>query len=352
MIKNLKLQNFRSHKASILELSPGVNIIKGTSYHGKTCIIRGLKWVLTNRPQGFAFKSYFSGNKEDTIIDLEFVEGQKVLRKRNNSDNEYIVNDISLKALRGEVPEEVLEVLQTNEINLCGQHEPYFMLQDTPGERGRKLNSVVNLEVIDEVLGKTSALIRKIKSSLDFNGQELESKEDNLLKYAKLEEYSTLADEIELLLHFQKDIAFKTGTLHEIIQQATKSATKIEEDKRWLEVKKPFEEINKLLKAKKDIDKKYESLEHLATYIDNYNSNIKGNKSWLKIKTDYDVLTLEIDQNMRLIYTIKELSLLINSITQAEKVKNLAFSVAKSKKKQRSETLKAEGICPLCGSKL
>ena len=64
MIKSLKIENFQSHKDSYLEFSNGINIISGKSNNGKTAILRALNWVITNRPQGIAFKSTFSDKKE------------------------------------------------------------------------------------------------------------------------------------------------------------------------------------------------------------------------------------------------------------------------------------------------
>ena len=45
-IKKIILQNFQSHKYSIVELDEQLNVIVGPSDSGKSAIIRALKWVL------------------------------------------------------------------------------------------------------------------------------------------------------------------------------------------------------------------------------------------------------------------------------------------------------------------
>ena len=70
MIQSIRLQNFQSHKDSYLRFSNGINIISGQSNNGKTSLLRGLNWVITNRPQGIAFKSIFSDKKEICRVSL------------------------------------------------------------------------------------------------------------------------------------------------------------------------------------------------------------------------------------------------------------------------------------------
>ena len=53
-IKLIELQNFQSHVKTIIEpAGPGfLTVITGPSDSGKTAIIRALKWLLYNQPQG------------------------------------------------------------------------------------------------------------------------------------------------------------------------------------------------------------------------------------------------------------------------------------------------------------
>ncbi len=54
-IKKVRIQGFQSHLDSTFTLSPGLNVITGPSDAGKTAIIRALRWLAFNEPQGEAF---------------------------------------------------------------------------------------------------------------------------------------------------------------------------------------------------------------------------------------------------------------------------------------------------------
>ena len=86
MIQSLKIQNFQSHKNSELVFSEGINIITGSSNNGKTAILRALGWVITNRPQGLAFKSYFADKKDSCKVTLT-INGQKIVWEKCRTFN-------------------------------------------------------------------------------------------------------------------------------------------------------------------------------------------------------------------------------------------------------------------------
>jgi len=352
MIKTLNVQNFQAHKDSTLEFHPGVNIIKGTSYHGKSSIIRALRWLLTNRPQGFAFKSHFADENEDTIVAIATEEGSEISRIRGKVENGYVCEDIEYKALRGEVPEEVLSKFNTNEINLLTQHEPYFMLQDTAGERGRKLNSVVNLGIIDEVLGKAAGLIRKINSDIIDTTNKLEVKKEELQKFDFLEEKEILANEINSLLIEQEEISKKYFNLSVLIKDIEEVKKSKEDNELWLYIKKPYEELIILIPNNQKIKNKIEELNKLTYEIEKCTNKIKEDKNWLFIKNEYSILNKEIIFNKNLRVKITELFKLVHSIEKTKTIQNSAIQAVKTIKEQYDTMLKSNKICPLCGAKL
>ena len=54
-IKRVTLENFQSHKHSVIDFDEQLNVIVGPSDSGKSAIIRGIKWVLYNEPTGDYF---------------------------------------------------------------------------------------------------------------------------------------------------------------------------------------------------------------------------------------------------------------------------------------------------------
>lgn len=78
-IKKIILQNFQSHKYTVIELDEELNVIVGPSDSGKSAIIRALKWVLYNEPAGDFFIR--EGEREASVT-LEFSDNIKVKRFR------------------------------------------------------------------------------------------------------------------------------------------------------------------------------------------------------------------------------------------------------------------------------
>src|SRR3990167_3010884 len=182
MIKSLTIENFQSHKNSFLEFSTGINIISGSSNNGKTAILRALNWVITNRPQGIAFKSNFSDKKETCRVSL-IINDIEIIRERNNSINSYQVGSSLFTTIGNDVPSEVSSAINISDINCASQFERHFLLMDSSGEVGRTINKVVKLDDID-------ALIYNISSKITSTNKELEIKKQDLDKLnASLEKF-------------------------------------------------------------------------------------------------------------------------------------------------------------------
>lgn len=54
-LKRVRLENFQSHRNSVIDFDRGLNVIVGPSDSGKSAIIRAIKWALYNEPSGNYF---------------------------------------------------------------------------------------------------------------------------------------------------------------------------------------------------------------------------------------------------------------------------------------------------------
>ena len=135
MIDTIEIENFQSHRHTTVQLSPGVNVIKGRSHSGKSSVMRAIRWALLNQPRGENFVSHFKGDKEVTSVGIQFDDGRHATRlRRGGSKNGYESSSGSFKALRSDVPEEITEITKMEAINVQMQGAPYFMLSETPGK--------------------------------------------------------------------------------------------------------------------------------------------------------------------------------------------------------------------------
>lgn len=219
MIKSIELTNFLTHKDTTIELSKGVNVLKGQTASGKSSIVKGLKWILENRPMSDSLKSHFAKVRDTTNVKLSLDDGE-VTRSKNNLFNGYLIKGRELKAIRSDVPEEVTTLLNMNEINLHSQFDGFFLLQKSSGEVARLLNDFVGLSIIDESQRRVNSLISRSNADLARNTTEVEECNkliEELECYQKIEtklnildsflsQYDGVASELDRLLGFEKQI--------------------------------------------------------------------------------------------------------------------------------------------------
>lgn len=87
-MKRLIIENFQSHQKTVIEFAPvgGLTVIVGPSDTGKTVIIRALRWLFYNQPQGMEF---VRTGASFARVTLEYESGHKVIRERTVSTNRY-----------------------------------------------------------------------------------------------------------------------------------------------------------------------------------------------------------------------------------------------------------------------
>lgn len=166
MILSILLKNFQSHSSKKLELTPGTNIITGSSDTGKSAIIRAVEWLRTNRPRG---TSFIRNGQDEARVVIRTEKG-KVKRFRTKTENGYEVNNERLVAVGTGVPPSVFDVLGLSDINVQMQHDPPFLLTQSPGEIGKALNQYADLSEVDSIL-------QELNKRSGANKRELQSKE-------------------------------------------------------------------------------------------------------------------------------------------------------------------------------
>lgn len=156
-IRSIRLRNFQSHVDSKLEPAPagGLTVITGPTDSGKSAIIRGMRWVVYNQPQGDDFRRVGCDFVEVTMM----TDGGTITRRRTATVNRYIVNGQPLEGFGRDVPMEVQEVTGVRPVrlgdqvilaNLASQLDPPFLGSSLSGPaRARILGLLAGTEVID-----------------------------------------------------------------------------------------------------------------------------------------------------------------------------------------------------------
>lgn len=327
MITKLKLRNFQGIEKLELILEQ-TNSIVGPTDAGKSSILRGLRWLCLNRPDGLAF---LRDGKEFVGVKVE-VEDHEITRKKGKS-NEYNLEpvhqeksgdrsdhersteeskeihrprDISsglvrkgrFKAFGQEVPKPIQEILNVSQVNFQTQFENPFWIGLSAGQLSKELNGVVDLTLIDSVLGKVSSDLKKAKLTAEI-GEE------------KLKEVSARKESLAWVVEADKEL--------KSIEDSSTNLSKLRTEVESLE--KMISEAISLRRKRLELKEKDEAI-----------SNLMGHT---------EVLNWEIGH-----YNV--LSGLVDEITSTEtKLKDV-----QTKRIKIEEELGRVKECPLCGSNL
>jgi len=169
--RRLVIKNFQSHEHTELVFGPGLNVVVGPSDHGKSAIVRALRWLVYNEPRGTAF---VREGADSCRVTLELDDGTVVVRERTaraGGYNRYVVSrpgagELVLEGFGTRVPEEVTEALGMPEVyldedrkatlNFASQLEGPFLLSDTGATRAKAIGRLLGVHVIDAAIRDTS----------------------------------------------------------------------------------------------------------------------------------------------------------------------------------------------------
>lgn len=225
-IKRLTLENFQSHKFTIIDFDDGLNAIVGPTDSGKTAILRAIKWVLYNEPQG---DSFIRQGESQTSVQILFSSGVVVKRYRTKSKNGYEItyadgSTTSFEGFGSQVPQEVLEATkmpkitlrqgETRSLNMAEQLEGPFLLTDNPSLKAAAIGKLVQADVIDYALGQVNLDLRNKKKDVRDLEDELENLNKDLEGYAYLKE---LENTIAYLEKIQETLKSREEKLQKLI---------------------------------------------------------------------------------------------------------------------------------------
>ena len=209
MIKSIRLRNFQSHRDNTFNFTTGVNSVVGVTDAGKTACIRALKWITTNRPLGNSFISNWA--KESRVDKNGVIDDKKakqilpcivtiettehlVERYKMGLKNTYTVDGVELEAVGTSVPQEVLDALNFENINIQYQLDAPFLLTETSGEVARMLNKIVKLDDIDS----TTRAIISYKQKLERGEKSLAYEIEVLEKELSVIDITEITNTVEL----------------------------------------------------------------------------------------------------------------------------------------------------------
>jgi exonuclease SbcC len=331
LIQSISLQNFQSHKKSILEFHKGINVITGPSNNGKSSVLRALYWTIYNRPSGDSYISHWNRDKNDkpikstkvTIInDNGTIERRKGFIKADDKQkafNGYIVNDNYLEAIGQDVPDEVTKLFNIDNVNIQKQMDAPFLLSESAGEVARFFNQTIRLDLIDKILAKAESKRReanKDKSRLENEQVQIEKE---ILEYSWLEDAEILADKIEIIEN-------RINEKWEVLQELSKDISDYKQYDFMIDgcevILSAAPIVNKIVLMQESLEQKIEKCERLQNLHDDWieqNTIITGTADFTLI----DNLIEKIDDFRREIFDkVKVFEALQESVEEYNRIEN------------------------------
>jgi len=353
LFKSITLTNFQSHIASKIDFTPGINLITGTSDHGKSSIIRALKWVAFNRPdKDTGLRNDQTTEKDEYSVSLETNEGTTVTRYKTDTLNGYRLSTQKepLKAIRSDVPTEVQDVLCMTDVNLQEQHNPYFLLNDRPGAVAATFNEMIGLAVMDLCVNEAKKDVNQSKSTLKIIDADLDRIDKEI---SKLIDTTELQKNLLTLEELYKELLIIEHNIeghNDIISQYNECLQSIENITPLVDyTTKKLNTIDKMYKRWDLYTNKYNAIVSILntyTTVENTLNKVVASIPIVdinEIQLKYTALCAlqDINDNMLTIETqyqekYTQLSIISTQILAAEEKFNTEFSTYSS--------------CPLCNS--
>jgi len=346
MIQSLEIRNFQSHKHSKLEFVNGVNVIIGLSDSGKSAIIRALRWLIWNRPQGDDFRSLWGGCTSIEII----TDNQKIIRLKDQAGNEYVLGKQLFKAFGTEVPDEIRQALNLNEINLQQQLDRPFLLDSSPGEVAQHFNHVAHLDQIDNGLRKVQQWIKEIEQNITSGKKQVEQSEEKLKSFTHLDMFE---EDVEVLENIQNQLIIKINSQNKLIKAINSLQDITEQIKEKSKIIKAEKTLNNVLECIRGrntkrheqglLNRLIQEAEQISDDLQEQSIIITAEKSVLQLLSLFESRK---DKKEKL-NELKELIIIIND-TKGQRED--AESTAKRLEQEFNEIF--PDICPLCNQKV
>lgn len=312
-LTKIELENFQSHKSTIINLDGGFVCIAGRTRSGKSSVLRALNFMFND----VWSDSFIRTGEKSVKVSITLNNGIKVIREKGNGLNKITIikpdgtskefNNFGIQA-----PVEVKQILgvfplvidsdYSENINIHMQDDPHFLLTKSAPMKTKFINRLTQLHIVDAVNRELTKEIQDNKQSLEGLEKSIVELKEVLKKYDNLESHKSfilqLQNNLNDLLKVLETINLKYVNLFNL---ATKMAS-------YLKLKLFYEKREKLIKktiALKGIVVDYNRInnilllyakrEHLKRLISCQDNVLNTYNILLKCYENYDIINrLEI----------------------------------------------------------
>lgn len=213
-IVRLEIEDFQSHKHTVIELAPGLTIFTGPTDQGKSAIRRAVELLYTNEP---ASTDNIRTGSNRMRVSATLEDGTRVTRERtaSGSTNCYILErpgelPQKLEGFGRSVPEIIQEALGVRPIflrdepvylNFAEQLEGPFLLTTSGSVRAEAIGRLTGVHLIDEA---TDDVVYDEQTALSRAKQ---AREEAEIAKTRLEAYKDLPEQEEAVVKLEEILA-------------------------------------------------------------------------------------------------------------------------------------------------
>jgi len=197
-ITRIELTNVQAHAHTTLEPAPGLTYLVGPTNVGKSAIVRALRWCLDG---GDGWLVLRRRGQEEIQVTVVFDNGWTITRRRAEYENVYEVTEPNGKKhvfdkVGREVPELVRKVTGFRSVvldrepyflNILRQHDPLFLITESPVSVHRQLSRLVDTDILEEASRVAQSDARKADTEIRYLSNEIAKCRDRLKDLAWLD---------------------------------------------------------------------------------------------------------------------------------------------------------------------
>jgi len=292
IIEKVELENFISHKRTVIDFEPGVTVIVGPNGAGKTSIVDAISFALlkehsrgtklsnlvNRRALSAKVRVYFLVNGIRYMVERSISKSSIIEDRASSTAYLYKYEDKGLRLIaRGDrtVHQELQKILGINPRTLIysvivRQGEIEQLITAQPWKRKEIISSLLGLSTIEKVYERMREIINHFKHERDVIEKEIISaKQINEFIKAKEREKEELKNKLNRIINQKQAVEAKLKDLKKKYDELDYKKSKYNElsikkayiEKRISELQKELTALNEELEELKDIDKVLKDLE-------------------------------------------------------------------------------------------
>lgn len=391
MIKNIKLENWKSHENTSIQFEKGVNSLIGTMGSGKSSVMEAIVFAFfgttpkhksrkitlddlirrtPEKADKAEIKLEFKLGNEDYTIKRIIERGEGTTYSELSNQKKVIESPSTQK-----VTEQIEKLLETDfnafkRSNYSEQNQLDIFLDMRPGDRKKKLDKLLKIDRFEKARKNTVKIENKVKNQKENLEKNIEQLENNLDKEEKqklgknIEKHRKKAQKLEKNIEeAEKSLSQRKKELNNLETKKEKYE-KLEKHKTRakLRIENIEEEIKDLpepgekSKVKKELEEvniKLEKMQKNKEKLQRLEENVKNREKQLKqLEEEVKTLEKEAEKFKQLEKLEEKLEERESRRSQLEQKKNRLEMEAKQIRESLKTVKDSEDECPVCKQEL